>query len=33
MKREQWTLPDLLPMADQQVVPLNAGEIINWKMV
>src|SRR5471032_781357 len=33
LTREQWTLPDLLPLADQQVVPLNAGETINWKMV
>ena len=33
LKREQWTLPETLPMADQQVVPLNAGETINWKMV
>jgi dihydroorotase len=33
LKREQWTLPETLPLADQTVVPLNAGETINWKMV
>ncbi|WP_395404652.1 dihydroorotase [Pseudoduganella sp. UC29_106] len=33
LKREQWTLPESLPFGDQQVIPLNAGEIINWKMV
>jgi dihydroorotase len=30
---KQWTLPETVPMADQQVVPLNAGEQINWKML
>lgn len=33
LNREQWTLPQTLPFADQQIVPLNAGETINWKMV
>jgi dihydroorotase len=33
LKREQWTLPESLPFGDQTVIPLNAGEIINWKMV
>jgi len=33
LKREQWVLPEALPLADQTVVPLNAGETINWKMV
>jgi len=32
LKREQWTLPEALPFGDQQVIPLNAGETINWKM-
>jgi dihydroorotase len=32
LQREQWTLPESLPFGDQQVIPLNAGEIINWKM-
>ncbi|MES2259780.1 MAG: dihydroorotase [Pseudomonadota bacterium] len=33
LRREQWTLPDTLPLGDLQVVPLNSGETINWKMV
>jgi dihydroorotase len=30
--REQWTLPATLPLGELEVVPLNAGETINWKM-
>lgn len=33
LKREAWQLPESLPLADQTVIPLNAGETINWKMV
>ena len=33
LKREAWTLPATLPLGDQDVVPLNAGETIHWKMV
>ena len=33
LKRESWTLPESVPMAEYQLVPLNAGESINWKMV
>ncbi|MGV7210965.1 dihydroorotase [Oxalobacteraceae bacterium A2-2] len=33
LKRESWELPAALPLADQQVIPLNAGETIPWKMV
>jgi dihydroorotase len=33
LKREAWTLPAALPLGDQEVVPLNAGETIQWKMV
>jgi dihydroorotase len=32
LRREQWTLPATLPLGELEVVPLNAGEIINWKM-
>jgi dihydroorotase len=32
LKQEQWTLPASLPFGDQQLIPLNAGETINWKM-
>jgi len=33
LKREAWTLPASVPMAEHQLVPLNAGETINWKML
>jgi dihydroorotase len=33
LKREAWTLPATLPLADSHVVPLNGGEQINWKML
>jgi|EP01032_Pedospumella_encystans_P026646 dihydroorotase len=32
LRREQWTLPATLPLGELEVVPLNAGETINWKM-
>ena len=32
LKREQWTLPADLPFGDSRLIPLNAGETINWKM-
>ena len=32
LKREAWNLPETVPMADAALVPLNAGEQINWKM-
>jgi len=33
LRRESWTLPASLPLGDQEVVPLNGGELLNWKMV
>ena len=33
LRRESWTLPASLPLGDQQVVPLNGGELLNWRMV
>ena len=33
LKREAWTLPETVPMAESQLVPLNGGEQINWKML
>jgi dihydroorotase len=33
LKREPWTLPVTVPMGESQLVPLNAGEQINWKML
>jgi len=31
--REQWTVPDSYPFADEEVVPLRAGQTINWKLL
>jgi dihydroorotase len=33
LKREAWTLPDTVPMGESQLVPLNGGEQVNWKML
>ncbi len=33
LQRSGWTLPATLPMADGVVVPLGAGEQVEWKMV
>jgi dihydroorotase len=33
LKREAWSLPATVPMGEQELVPLNAGEQIGWKML
>jgi dihydroorotase len=33
LQREPWTLPAALPFGESQLVPLNAGEQVNWKML
>jgi dihydroorotase len=33
LKREAWTLPNTVPMGESQLVPLNGGEQVNWKML
>jgi dihydroorotase len=33
LKREAWTNPATVPMGEHQLVPLDAGEQIDWKMV
>ncbi|MDC8759419.1 dihydroorotase [Janthinobacterium fluminis] len=33
LRREAWTLPESLALAGDKVIPLNAGERINWKLV
>jgi dihydroorotase len=33
LTRESWTLPATVPMGENELVPLNAGERIDWKMV
>ncbi len=32
LERQDWTLPDTVPFGEHQLVPLNAGETIHWKM-
>ncbi len=32
LKRETWTLPAELPFGESSIVPLNAGEAIDWKL-
>jgi dihydroorotase len=33
LQRDPWTLPATLPFGESQLVPLNAGEQVNWKML
>ncbi len=33
LRRETWTLPAELPLADTTIVPLNGGESIDWKFI
>ena len=33
LKKEEWTLPESLPFGEQEVVPLNGGMPIGWKIV
>jgi len=30
--RKEWTVPDKLPFADENIIPMKAGEVINWKL-
>ncbi len=30
--KEPWTMPDELPLADATIVPLKAGETVNWRL-
>lgn len=32
LKREPWTAPDSLPLADGRIVPLRAGETLRWRL-
>jgi dihydroorotase len=32
LKREPWTLPDVLPFGDALIKPLRAGDTLNWKL-
>jgi dihydroorotase len=33
LQRETWTLPTTVPMGDTQLVPLNGGQPVHWKMI
>ncbi len=33
LQRRTWTLPEVYPMGDKTVVPLNAGETVNWQQI
>jgi dihydroorotase len=33
LRREPWQLPADLPLGDQRIVPLKAGETLQWKLV
>ncbi len=33
LRRESWCLPDALQLGDDEVVPLAAGESLNWRVV
>lgn len=32
LKREPWQLPETLPLAENQIVPLGAGTRLNWRL-
>ncbi len=32
LKRETWKLPDELPFMDTTIIPLRAGEVLQWKL-
>lgn len=33
LRKESWQMPAQLPFADSEIIPLNAGEELNWKFV
>lgn len=33
LQRSSWTVPTELPLADATIVPLNAGETLQWKVI
>jgi dihydroorotase len=33
MERSPWQIPEELPMAETTVVPLDAGQLLQWKFV
>jgi len=33
LMREPWTAPQSLPFASQTLIPLRAGETLNWRLL
>lgn len=33
LEKRDWTIPETLPLGDEEVVPLKAGEICRWQLV
>ena len=33
LQRQSWTIPDELPLGDTTLVPLDAGQVLNWKLI
>jgi dihydroorotase len=33
LKREPWIIPESYPLADQTLIPMMAGETLNWKLI
>ena len=33
LQRQPWTIPDELPIGDTTLVPLDAGQTLNWKLI
>ena len=33
LQRQPWTIPDELPIGDTTLVPLDAGQVLNWKLI
>jgi dihydroorotase len=32
LRREPWTVPDVLPFGDREIVPLAGGETLGWRL-
>ena len=33
LEKQSWMVPDTLPLADEVVVPLRAGQQVGWRLV
>ena len=32
LKKEDWTVPDKLPFANEDIIPMRSGEVVKWKL-